>query len=74
LEGTPVSLSNSRSATPTFKAPEARRSGVSLTFQVTVSDRGGLKSSDTVIVQVTGRSNGDDSNYDDDDDHDDDDD
>lgn len=47
--GTTVSLSNSSSATPTFTAPSTPGS---LTFSLTVTDVGGLQSSDTCIVTV----------------------
>lgn len=50
LSGTPVTLSGSKSASPTFTAPAQ---GGALSFRLTVVDDGGLSASDTVDVQVT---------------------
>jgi hypothetical protein len=53
LAGSQVTLSDPSAATPTFTAPNVGMSGVSLTFQLTVTDGGGLKSTATCIVNVT---------------------
>jgi len=50
--GTEVILSNPSTATPTFTAPNVGSSGESLTFQLTVTDTGGLDSIDSCIVNV----------------------
>jgi len=52
ISGTRVVLSNSSAASTTFKAPEVGTSGEALTFSLTVTDRGGLQSTDTCIVNV----------------------
>jgi hypothetical protein len=52
LAGSQVTLSNPSVAAPTFTAPDVGMSGVSLTFQLTVTDTGGLKSTATSIVNV----------------------
>jgi hypothetical protein len=54
ISGRHVRLSKSNSEKPTFRAPSVKRSAASLTFRLTVTDRGGLKSSDTCVVHVTG--------------------
>jgi hypothetical protein len=51
--GLSVSLSNSSAARPTFTAPNVGSGGESLTFQLTVTDSGGLQSTDTCIVNVS---------------------
>ena len=51
--GIAVALSNSTAVQPTFTAPNVGPSGASLTFQLTVTDSGGLQSSDTCIVTVS---------------------
>jgi hypothetical protein len=51
--GTPVTLSSTTAVQPTFTAPNVGPSGASLTFQLTVTDSGGLQSSDTCIVIVS---------------------
>jgi hypothetical protein len=56
ISGPPVRLSNSAAETPTFRAPSDRRSGSSLAFRLTVTDEGGLKSSDTCVVRLAERS------------------
>jgi hypothetical protein len=53
LAGTQVTLSDPTAATPTFTAPNVGPSGESLTFQLTVTDTGGLKSTATSIVNVS---------------------
>jgi hypothetical protein len=51
--GTSVTLSDSSAVQPTFTAPNVDEDGEALTFKVTVTDNGGLQSSDTCIVNVT---------------------
>ena len=48
-----VTLSDPDAVQPTFVAPYVNSGGESLTFQLTVTDDGGLKSTDTCIVNVT---------------------
>ena len=52
LQGPPVAFSESRSSTVSFNAPDAGPEGMSLTFQLTVKDTGGLQDSDTCLVTV----------------------
>jgi hypothetical protein len=47
-----VTLSDPAAAKPTFEAPAVAAASASLTFQVTVTDIGGLQSTDTCIVNV----------------------
>lgn len=51
--GPAVTLSDANAVQPTFTAPDVGIGGVSLTFQLTVSDSGGLQHTDTVIVNVS---------------------
>jgi hypothetical protein len=51
--GTSVSLSGASSSRPTFTAPIVGGTGQALTFQLTVTDNGGLSATDTVIVNVS---------------------
>ncbi len=51
--GTPVTLSSTTAVQPTFTSPNVGPSGESLTFQLTVTDSGGLQSTDTCIVTVS---------------------
>lgn len=51
--GTTVTLSGSTTATPTFMAPSLISGGAALTFQLTVTDTGGLQSTDSCIVNIT---------------------
>jgi len=51
--GTPVTLSDSTSPTPWFAAPLVDTGGEALTFELTVTDDGGLSDTDTVIVNVS---------------------
>jgi hypothetical protein len=51
--GTTVTLSDPTAAQPTFTAPDVGPSGESLTFQLTVTDNGGLQDTDDCIVNVT---------------------
>jgi hypothetical protein len=53
LHGTQVELSNPNAAQPTFVGPDVDPDGESLTFELTVTDEGGLQSTDTCIVNVT---------------------
>ncbi len=50
--GTGVTLSDPSTAKPTFTAPSVGPSGESLIFQLTVTDIGGLKSTDSCFVNV----------------------
>jgi len=52
LAGPSVSLSDPEAAQPTFLAPDVGPDGVSFTFELTVTDVGGLQASDTTIVNV----------------------
>jgi len=51
--GTSVTLSSATVVSPTFTAPDVGTGGISLTFQLTVTDNGGLQSTDSCIVNVT---------------------
>jgi hypothetical protein len=51
-EGATVALSDPTSPTPEFIAPAVGPEGVSLTFLLTVTDQGGLKDTDSCIVNV----------------------
>jgi hypothetical protein len=53
IAGPSISLSNPEAVQPTFLAPNVGPDGVSFTFELTVTDIGGLQSSDTAIVNVT---------------------
>jgi predicted RNA-binding protein with TRAM domain len=53
LVGSQVTLSDPSAAVPTFTAPDVGMGGESLTFQLTVTDGGGLKSTATSIVNVS---------------------
>jgi len=53
-EGPPVTLSNPLDVQPTFKPPNVLESGASLTFELIVTDIGGLENVDATIVNVTG--------------------
>ncbi|UCF71874.1 MAG: metallophosphoesterase [Deltaproteobacteria bacterium] len=52
-DGTSVVLSDPSEVEPTFTAPYVGPDGESLTFQLTVTDTGGLQSTDTCTVHVT---------------------
>ncbi len=55
VAGPSVSLSNPQSVQPTFTSPSvAGNKSISLTFELTVTDFGGLKDTDTTVVNVTG--------------------
>ena len=51
--GTPVTLSDLSSATPTFTAPDVGANGDTLTFELTVNGTEGNTASDTVNVNVS---------------------
>jgi hypothetical protein len=52
ISGVAVSLSDPSAAQPTFVAPDVDTSGESLVFELTVTNRAGLRSRDTCIVNV----------------------
>jgi len=51
--GIPVTLSDATSATSTFTAPDVGAGGETLTFQLTVTDDGGLQAADSCIINVS---------------------
>lgn len=51
--GASVGLSDSASSSPWFTAPFVNAGGASLTFQLTVTDEGGLQSTDTCVADVS---------------------
>jgi hypothetical protein len=51
--GPSVNLSSRTVVRPTFTAPDVYQDGVSLSFRLTVTDRGGLQSSDSCTVYVS---------------------
>jgi hypothetical protein len=51
--GLSVTLSDSSAVQPTFTSPDVGPSGESLTFQLTVTDSGGLQTTDTCTVIVS---------------------
>ena len=53
MEGPTVALLDPTSPTPEFTSPTVGSEGTSLTFQLTVTDQGGLKDTDSCIVNVT---------------------
>ena len=53
VSGTPVTLSNPSAVQTTFMPPNVGPNGETLGFQLTVTDSGGLQSSDTCLVNVT---------------------
>lgn len=55
VSGPPVELSNPSDARPNFAAPEAIDTTITLLFQLTVTDPGGLSSTDTcqVVIEAT---------------------
>ena len=53
IVGPSVSLSDPEAVQPTFLAPDVGPDGVSFTFELIVTDFGGLQSSDTAIINVT---------------------
>lgn len=52
-DGPSISLSDETSVQSTFTAPDVGPDGESLTFQLTVTDNGGLQATDTCIVNVS---------------------
>ena len=52
--GPQVTLSNPLDVQPTFTPPNVLESGASLTFELIVTDMGGLENVDAIIVNVTG--------------------
>jgi fibronectin type 3 domain-containing protein len=52
ISGTPVGLSSPSIAQPTFVAPSVGEDGEALTFQLMVTDSGGLQARDTCTVNV----------------------
>jgi nucleoside 2-deoxyribosyltransferase len=52
--GPQVTLSNPLDVQPTFTPPNVLESGASLTFELIVTDVGGLENVDAIIVNVTG--------------------
>ncbi|MEA1947362.1 MAG: PKD domain-containing protein [Thermodesulfobacteriota bacterium] len=53
ISGPAVILSNPASCQPTFTAPNVESDGVSLTFNLTVTDADGLKNTDSCIVNIS---------------------
>ena len=53
ISGPAVTLSNPASSQPTFTAPNVEPDGVSLTFDLSVTDAGGLQSTDSCIVNIS---------------------
>ncbi len=52
LSGPEMKLSDNKARQPSFRAPDVGPEGVSMTFEVTVTDFGGLYTKDTVIINV----------------------
>jgi hypothetical protein len=52
LSGPPVKLSNPLAIKPAFRSPKVSQGGVTLMFQLTVTDQGGLQSQSRCQVQV----------------------
>ncbi len=52
MSGTPVALSSRYAVQPTFLAPGVSEAGETLTFQLTVTDSGGLQARDSCVVNV----------------------
>jgi PKD repeat protein len=48
-----VTLSNPASSQPTFTAPNVEQDGASLNFNLTVTDAGGLRNTDSCIVNIS---------------------
>lgn len=53
ISGPWVTLSNPGTSQPTFTAPNVEPDGVCLNFELTVTDAGGLKSTDSCIVNIS---------------------
>ncbi|MBW1867837.1 MAG: fibronectin type III domain-containing protein [Deltaproteobacteria bacterium] len=54
LNGIPMVFSDPSAPQPTFVVPDVIIEGESLTFQLTVTDKGGLRSQDTCTVKLAG--------------------
>ncbi|MDY6853474.1 MAG: S8 family serine peptidase [Thermodesulfobacteriota bacterium] len=57
LDGAGVTLSDSSVAMPTFTALDVGPGGETLTFQLKVTDKGGLQSTDTIVVNIRWQNN-----------------
>ena len=53
INGIPIGLSDPTAVRPSFISPDVGPDGSTLKFQLTVTDNGGLKSTDTCIVNVS---------------------
>ena len=53
VSGIPISLSNPTAVRPSFISPDVGPDGSTLKFQLTVTDNGGLQTTDTCIVNVS---------------------
>ena len=53
ISGPFIPLSDPSAATPSFTAPDTDVEGMTLSFRLTVTDAGGLQSTDTCIVNIT---------------------
>ena len=53
INGLPISLSDPTAVRPSFISPDVGPDGSTLKFQLTVTDNGGLQSTDTSIVNVS---------------------
>jgi hypothetical protein len=51
-DGPAVVLSSTSTSNPSFTTPDVGSAGASLVFQLTVTDNGGLQSTDTCVVNV----------------------
>ncbi len=51
--GASVTLSNPHAIKPTFTTPDVGMAGDVLTFELTVTDRGGLQATDSVVIDIT---------------------
>ncbi len=54
VSGQPVELSQPDSPTPTFTAPAVTGESGAIIFLLTVTDNGGLKDTDSVVINITG--------------------
>ncbi|MGA1870092.1 MAG: PKD domain-containing protein [bacterium] len=55
-EGLPVYLSDPTSSQPTFIAPEVDSEGAYLTFELIITDRAGLETTDSCVIYIAGDS------------------
>lgn len=53
LLGPPVVIARPDSPSPSFQAPDVGSAGATLTFQLTVTDNGGLQDTDSCVVTIT---------------------